>query len=133
MLSRRHRFHGHASLGAVYRRGLTVRHKEMALKYVRNDRRTEYRAAVIVSRKVHKLAVQRNRVRRRIYEIIRAVVPPAIPYDFVLTVFDETIVDSPPEKLHNMIVSLFKKARISPVPKLTSPEHDIVEKREEGR
>ena len=133
MLSRRHRFHGHASLGAVYRRGLTVRNKDMALKYFRNERRDEYRAAVIVSRKVHKSAVKRNRVRRRLYEIIRTHVPADAPYDLVLTVFNEQIIDTPPAQLQHMVQALLRKARVgmgqAPAPR----QHGIVKAREDDR
>ena len=133
MLSRRHRFHGHASLGAVYRRGLTVRNKDMALKYFRNERRSEYRAAVIVSRKVHKSAVKRNRVRRRLYEIIRTHVPADMPYDFVLTVFNEQIIDTPPTQLQHMVQMLLRKARVNASHMPTPQQHDIVNAREDDR
>jgi len=41
------------------------------LKHVSNSRRDLPRFSVIVSKKVYKSAVKRNRIRRRLYEIIR--------------------------------------------------------------
>ena len=110
MLARRHRFHGHSSLTYVYRHGSTVRGQHLAVRSVRNSRRSEYRMAVIVSRKVHKSAVQRNRIRRRIYEIIRTGKPIPTPYDIVVTVFSDQVAVLPPEELAHLVRSLFKKA-----------------------
>lgn len=110
MLARRHRFHGHSSLTYVYRHGSTVRGQHIAVRYVRNDRRPDYRLAVIVSRKVHKSAVQRNRVRRRIYEIVRTGKPIPLPYDIVVTVFSDQVADLSPEVLTRLVRNLFRKA-----------------------
>ena len=72
MISVRHRFHGYGSLRTVYQRGQTVRGPAITLKYrYRGPQRQPYRVAVVVSRKVHKSAVVRNRIRRRLYEIVR--------------------------------------------------------------
>lgn len=110
MLARRHRFHGHNSLTYVYRHGSTVRGQHLAVRFVRNDRRSDYRMAVIVSRKVHKSAVQRNRLRRRIYEIVRTGKPIPTPYDIVVTVFSDQVAALPPEELASLVRNLFKKA-----------------------
>lgn len=71
MVSKEHRFSGINSLRFVYGRGQTVRGSLFAIKYAHNKRRKTYRVAVVVSKKVHKSAVVRNRIRRRIYEAIR--------------------------------------------------------------
>ena len=71
MLHQVNRFHGHNSLKFVYRNGESVRASLMTIKYVLNPRRKNSRFAVVVSKKILKLAVGRNRIRRRIYEIVR--------------------------------------------------------------
>lgn len=123
MLTRKHRFHGRTSLAYVYRRGSTIRAQHLALRYVRNTQRTDYRLAIIVSRKVHKSAVRRNRLRRRIYEIVRT--GPAIsePYDLVITVFSELVSDMPPEQLTDAIRKLLNRAGVyhKPHPQSSSP------------
>ena len=134
MLSRRHRFHGYTSLSFVYRHGSTARNPFMLLRYISNPKRTEYRMAVIVSRKVHKSAVKRNRVRRRLYEIVRTGKPILTPYDIVLTVFSEQIIDMKPKELTNLVTRLFAKAGLYAAnPKPATPSHAIVKAREDGR
>lgn len=75
MLSIVHRFHGHGSLKYLYRNGRAVRSRLFIVKYVPNTRRRHSRFSVVVSKKVLKSAVGRNRIRRRIYEIIRHELP----------------------------------------------------------
>ncbi len=65
------RFHGHGSLRYVYTNGQVIRTHLATIKYIDNPRRNKSRAAVVVSKKVIKNAVYRNRIRRRIYEYIR--------------------------------------------------------------
>ena len=75
MLTHRHRFHGHGSLRYLYQNGDAARSRVMTVKYITNPRRKHSRFAVVISKKVLKLAVRRNRVRRRVYEVIRAELP----------------------------------------------------------
>lgn len=71
MLSFKNRFHGYGSLKYVFKNGHTTRGHHLVLRYLENPRRHHSRIAVVVSKKVHKRAVRRNRIRRRVYEIIR--------------------------------------------------------------
>ena len=75
MLSSRNRFHGYGSLRYVMTRGDSFRNRYFKLKVSDNPRRRHSRAAIVISKKVHKSAVRRNRVRRRVYEIVRHHVP----------------------------------------------------------
>lgn len=113
MISKQHRFHGLGSLRPVYRHGKTVRGSSVSLRYQLNRRRATYRAAVVVSRKVHKSAVKRNLIRRRIYEIIRSWEERiSQPYEFVITVFSDQLIDWPSDKLRREITGLAKRAGI---------------------
>ena len=78
MISKELRFHGHGSLNFLYKNGETKRSKHMALKSISNPRRKKPRFAVVVSKKVHKSAVKRNFIRRRIYEIWRKDIMPKL-------------------------------------------------------
>lgn len=113
MINRRHRFHGYGSLRYVYQNGKTVRGPLIALKYAANSRRTHYRLAVVVSKKVHKSAVARNRMRRRLYEAVRRQ-EPAITnaYDMVITVFHEQLLDVSPSELDKMVRAQLRQAGI---------------------
>ncbi len=75
MLSAINRFHGHGSLKYLYKNGSSVRSHWLTLKYSPNPRRKHSRISVVISKKVHKSAVGRNRARRRVYEIIRNELP----------------------------------------------------------
>ena len=113
MISRKNRFHGHGSLRYVYRNGKTVRGPLCAVKYVDNPKRTEYRLAVVVSKKVHKSAVVRNRIRRRIYEAVRLEAPAMKgAFDIVLTVFNDQIATIPSAEVTNLVHAQLKQAKI---------------------
>lgn len=89
MLSKINRFHGHNSLNYVYNRGVTVRSPFCAMKAVKG-KKDSYRVAVVVSKKVAKSAPHRNRIRRRVYEVIRLMAPGILTnQDIVVSVFDE--------------------------------------------
>jgi ribonuclease P protein component len=110
MIVRRHRFHGYGSLKPVYLRGQSVRGGPLNLKYLSRDPRRPYRVAVVVSRKVHKSAVVRNRIRRRVYEIIRRADAAIAPgSDLVFTAYDEQLANMDAAKLEALINNLLKK------------------------
>lgn len=113
MLARTYRFHGHNSLRFVYTKGKVVRAQYVSLKFQRNNRRTESRLAVVVSKKVTKKAPIRNRIRRRVYEVFRlkwAMIQPG--YDMVVTIFDERVAHEPHEKLQKTIHELLERAEL---------------------
>lgn len=113
MISRKNRFHGHNALPRVYGRAQTARGQLLAIKYVANARRTSYRAAVVVSKKVHKSAVVRARIRRRLYEILRTNSDHmTAPYDIVLIVFSEKIASMDGSLLRNQVIKQLKQAGI---------------------
>ena len=102
MIGRNNRFHGYNSLKAVYRDGRRVRGQMVVLQYASRGATKPYRMAVVVSRKTHKSAVVRNRIRRRIYEIIRnnsELVKPGT--DLVFTVYSDQLAELEPKKLQN--------------------------------
>jgi ribonuclease P protein component len=112
MIGQRHRFHGYGSLRAVYQRGQTVRGSALSLRFDSRESGKPYRVAVVVSRKVSKSAVVRNRIRRRIYEIVRQndqQVPGAT--DLVFTVFAEQIAEMNAPKLQKIVTELLQKAQ----------------------
>lgn len=113
MIGRAHRFHGHNSLSYVYAHGKTTRGPLFSIKSVLNERRKTYRVAVVVSRKIDKSAVARNRIRRRIYEIVRLVGGDIInPYDVVFTVFHGSLLDTPAEELARQVKNQLAQAGV---------------------
>jgi len=109
MLRKLNRFHGYGSLKKVYAAGKTVRGGQISLKYATKDTSKPYRIAVVVSKKVHKSAVDRNRVRRRLYEAIRTLeLQPKPGTDMIFTVFSDQLKDMPAPKLQKIITDLDK-------------------------
>ena len=75
MISSDHRFHGHGSLKYIFSKGATFRSRHLILRAIRNPRRKKSRVAIIVSKKVEKRAVGRNRIRRRLFGVIQSYLP----------------------------------------------------------
>lgn len=111
MIHYQHRFHGRSSLRFVYQRGTTVRSGPLSLRAVHNVRTPSYRVAVVVSRKVSKSAVVRNRIRRRVYEIVRKNAAQLHPqWDLVFSVYDEQVTGLAHDTLQQSVLDLLAKA-----------------------
>jgi ribonuclease P protein component len=113
MLSFTYRFHGHGSLRYVYKNGTAIRTRLITIKRTSNARRKTSRFAVIVSKKVHKSAVGRNRIRRRLYEIIRLEMPKMTSaHDVAVMVFSSEVLAMPAPELTEMVQQLFTQANL---------------------
>lgn len=85
----------------------------MTLKYIVNPHRGHSRFAVVISKKVLKSAVRRNRVRRRVYEVIRLELPKLRPaHDMALMIFNSEVESMPSDELTMLIRQLFEQADI---------------------
>ncbi len=80
-LPQRHRLRGQRLFDALYRRGTTVHGSAMVLRWLVADPEllpareplpppSPWRCGVVVSTKVHKRAVQRNRLRRQLHDCL---------------------------------------------------------------
>ncbi len=113
MISKKHRFHGYNSLRYVYNKGQTTRGQFFAVKHAPNQRRQDYRLAVVVSKKVAKSATERNRIRRRLYEIVRKnEADIAGAQDIIITVFHQQVADLPAKKLESTALQQLRQAGI---------------------
>ena len=113
MLAKLFRFHGYGSLKFVYSKGKTTRARYLSLKYIANSRRQESRVAIVVSKKITKKAPERNRMRRRLYEIVRKDWGNIKPgYDLVITVFDERVGTIPAPELTDLVHDLLSSAKL---------------------
>jgi ribonuclease P protein component len=111
MISQKYRFHGHGSLNYLHRNGKTGRAAHLVIKFVPNQKRQLPRFAVVVSKKIFKSAVKRNRVRRRIFEIIRLNIRPDSPsVDAMINVYSGAVLDMPPAELKAETEGLLKSA-----------------------
>ena len=112
MLSKRYRFHSRGGVRYVYQKGKTVRTQKMSLVFVPNERGFT-RIAVVVSKKVNKTAVGRNRIRRRIYEILRKnfdLVPKKMDYIFV--VYAPDVITMKNSELEKLLGGLVEESKV---------------------
>ncbi len=110
MIGNSYRFHGHGSLRYVYRNGRNVRSRWVAARFIDNPRRSKPRFAVVISKKVFKSAVKRNRIRRRVYEIVRANITENSPnIDIVLTIYSPEVLDAPGVELTRQITQILRE------------------------
>jgi ribonuclease P protein component len=128
MLQQRYRFHGYGGLRYLYRHASAERSRLLTVKYVANRRRRMPRIAVVVSKKVHKSAVGRNRIRRRIYEILRQHVPYFTGvYDVALIITSSEVLTTPHDELALVVTNLLVRAGICPGEAAPSDERDKAE------
>jgi ribonuclease P protein component len=110
MLAKKYRFHSRGGVRFTYKHGTSIRHPKISLTFNRNTRGKQ-RFAVVVSKKVLKSAVARNRIRRRIYEAIRAKLPDLKkPSDYIFTVYSKEVKDIDFTELQTLIADLLKQA-----------------------
>ena len=77
-----------------------------------------------MSRKVHKSAVVRNRIRRRVYELVRTEHAHSLgSTQLSVTVFDASLATAPSSAVRRELASLLSKARVLASPKV---ERDIL-------
>ena len=112
----------------MYRHASAERSRLLTVKYVANRRRRMPRIAVVVSKKVHKSAVGRNRIRRRIYEILRQQVPHFTGvYDVALIITLSEVLTTPHDELVLVVTNLLVRAGICPGDATPSDERDKAE------
>ena len=107
------RFKGHNSLRYVYSKGKAVRSPLFTIKYTPNERRKHPRVSIVISKKVLKSAVGRNRVRRRLYEYIRLRMPNMVSiHDIVIICTSSELRTMPADELEEHLNQLFAKTNL---------------------
>ena len=95
MLAQKYRFHSRGGVRHTYQKGKTIRTQIMSLVFAPNSRYHQ-RFAVVVSKKVLKAAVGRNRMRRRVYEAIRLELPEFTKFqDNIFIIYNKSISNIP--------------------------------------
>lgn len=114
MIPAKYRFHGHGSLSYLYRNGQAIRTRHLTVKYVANPRRNHPRFAVVISKKVHKSAVGRNRIRRRVYECIRTELPNLMQAgDVAVIVTNSELLTMPTTEFQELVCGALKQIPIN--------------------
>lgn len=112
MLNKKFRFHSRGGVRFVYQKGKTVRKPKMSLVFADNNKGFT-RVAVVVSKKVIKSAVGRNRIRRRVYEVIRRnfdLVPKK--RDYVFVIFSSEVLKMPTSELEKSLGELVQESKV---------------------
>lgn len=113
MLAAKYRFHGYGALKFLFGHGKTYRFKSLSIRVANNPRREHSRLAVVISKKVIKASPKRNRVRRRIYEVLRKNWQHVRPSsDIVISVYDPNFLEASPEDLEKELLSAIRTARL---------------------
>jgi ribonuclease P protein component len=112
MISKKYRFHSRGGVRYTYQNGKTIRGSKISLVFADNSRNKQ-RYAVVVSKKILKSAVGRNRIRRRSYEAIRALLPNIQkPVDCIFIINSKDILDIDFKELRTLVRDLLKEADI---------------------
>lgn len=98
MIVHSHRFRGRTSVLRALRRGRVIRGHSFSIKYAAVPANKPWRSAVVVSRKVHKSAVVRNRIRRRLYELLR-LRSEQVQHDLIIIVHSDRVASMPASEL----------------------------------
>lgn len=113
MLNSKYRFHSRGGVKHTYLSGKTIRRPEASLIFAPNSRGCN-RFAVVVSKKVYKSAVARNRIRRRVYEALRLDLNRLLqfPRDYIFVIYDRKVKDLPFTDLQKLLRSLYEESML---------------------
>lgn len=112
MLAKKYRFHSRGGVRYTYAHGKTIRTPKFSLIYNDNPRGFQ-RFAVVVSKKVEKSAVSRNRIRRRIYEVIRTELEGyKLKRDHIFIVYSKDALTMDFKELKEQIHSLLEQSMV---------------------
>lgn len=121
MLAQKYRFHGHGSLRYLYRNGEAVRNRQVLLRYCENKHRVHSRIAVVVGKKVAKSAVKRNRIRRRVFEVVRKHWPHLKQHhDISITIYTAEFMTMSAQEVEKNILQVLTQARLYSKTSVTS-------------
>ena len=107
MLARTYRFRGKDALKPLFRRGQRQRGDNFQMRFMATQRKNN-RFAVIVSKKVAKRAVVRNRIRRRIYTVLETYARSTPVHDVAIIVYDSDFTSIKRSELEQRIADALK-------------------------
>lgn len=113
MLASKYRFHSRGGVKYTYQKGKTIRTPKFSLVFTPNQRGKQ-RFAVVISKKVIKSAVGRNRVRRRVYEAIRLnLAEISESNDYIFIVFSKDLKTMDFTEIEKLVLKLAEQAKIA--------------------
>ena len=110
MIAQKYRFHSRGGVRYTYQHGQTIRTPLMSLVFAPNTKHHQ-RFGVVVSKKVLKSAVGRNRIRRRVYEALRLELPTFTAHlDCIFVIYNRSILKLPFTDLRRELRTLLDRA-----------------------
>lgn len=109
MLASANRFHGGRDIQRAYKQAKMYRSRYFGVRVLENNNDT-FRAVVVVSKKISKSAVTRNRIRRRLYELIRTHRDTARDAHIIVNVYDASLAIMPADTVRAEFLKLLSKA-----------------------
>lgn len=110
MLKKINRFQGNRALMSVVKKGQSTYDQNIKLKYIKNPNQANSKFAVVVSKKVSKSAVVRNKIRRRIYHSLKSEIDTNKGL-FVIFIYSDNFKSIKFNQLQTIIEGLFYKSR----------------------
>lgn len=107
MLSKQHKLRGKRAIDVLAKTGKRKASVFFIVKYKPNNQKTS-RWVIVVSAKVHKSAVKRNRIKRQVREIVRQDIVPTLPSLDVLLVVKDAALGKEYSVLQDDLVGLFE-------------------------
>ena len=111
MLPREHRLKSERDIKLLFSKGKGVHHKLVGVKTRKNDQPSS-RFVFVVSTKVHKRAWRRNRLRRRLREIVRTHLSHIEPGFDIALMAKKDALEAPFEQLEASALAALKKAKV---------------------
>lgn len=113
MLSQKHRLRSQKEIQEIFRKGKSSIAGPLRLRMIRKDRSIPLQIAVLVPSRVAKKAVVRNRLRRRVREVVRLSLPRLLKtgWNAVLLV-EKDITNMPLDYLREAVEDVFSKASL---------------------
>ena len=117
MIASEFRFHGRGGLRFLHKNAQSYRSRYFIFKVIPIRNRSYSRFAVIVSKKVHKSAVGRNRIRRRVYELIRTKLHDLpMSYDVAVMVVSGEVIQADYRDLEKAFIESCSAVGLTPSP-----------------
>ncbi|MGB4800971.1 MAG: ribonuclease P protein component [Candidatus Saccharimonadales bacterium] len=111
MLTKKHRFSSRRAIQRLYASSTVVRLGTMTAR-VKRAQSGHGKVGVVVSKKVHKSAVVRNRIRRRLYEALRTKHEGVVEnYELLITVYDARLAVAPAKIVSSEVANLTARLR----------------------
>lgn len=110
MIKRKYKLSNRNAIRRSSRYGKQARYSEMSVRYIGNNV-GHPRMVVVVSKKVSKVAVRRNLIRRQVTEAYRQDILSSLksPLDIVIFVHNDNILKKTPQELTSDLMNLINK------------------------